>query len=245
MIIELNSLVHQLMKKKSILRFLLMALPALLCCCSRQGGRSSATTADDSTSVVDTATLVMKVSRTSRLYTAEYKVHKIVTHEDVKHLKATLLGQEYDTKLSLGERKVAIPIDVTLKAYIDFSSFHERQIERSPDGRTLHVILPDPKVIVTSSKIDHASTRQYTALLRSDFSDAELKEFTRQGVESVLRAVPQMGILETARQSAAATLIPIFSALGYEPEQIVVTFRKEFTERDLPFYYENIERLKN
>lgn len=239
------------MKKNSILRFLPVALSVLLCCCGRGQGTASAPPSDDSTAVVDTATLVMQISRTARLYTAEYKVHKIVTHEDVKHLKTTLLGQEYDTKLSLGERKVAIPIDVTLKAYIDFSDFHESQIERSADGRTLHVVLPDPKVIVTSSKIDHASTRQYTDLLRSDFSDAELADFTAQGVTSILRAVPQMGILQTARQSAAATLIPIFAVLGYEPEQIVVTFRKEFTERDLPFYFDRegsvktIERLKN
>lgn len=187
-------------------------------------------------SVEDSADLVLRIRQTSRLYTAEYQVHKIITHADVKFLRTTLLGHEFDTQVSLGDRKVAIPLDVTLQAYIDFSTFHETQIERSADGHQLHIVLPDPKVVVTSSKIDHASVRQFTDLLRSDFSDEELADFTAQGVQSILRQVPQLGILTTARDNAAAILIPMFAALGYEEEDIVITFRKEFTEKDLPFY---------
>lgn len=192
----------------------------------------------DSVAVVDTTELILRIRNTSRLYTAEYQVHKIITHSDVKHLRTTLLGHEYDTKLSLGDRKVAIPLDVTLQAYIDFSDFHESQIERSADGRHLHVTLPDPKVIVASSRVDHESTKQFTDLLRSDYSDEELADFTNQGVHSILRQVPELGILNTARDNAAAVLIPMFSTLGYEEQHIVITFRKEFTDKDLPFYYQ-------
>lgn len=190
-------------------------------------------------SVVDSVDLVLAVARTSRLHTAEYRVHKIVTHSDVKFLRTTLLGHTLDTRLSLGDRKIAIPIDVTLKAYIDFSGFNESQIERSPDGQKIHITLPDPKVVVTSSKIDHQSTRQYTDLLRSDFTDEEMTDFTAQGVRAILKTVPQMGILTTARQSAARTLIPLIASMGYAESDIVITFRKEFTESDLPQLIDN------
>ncbi|MCR4994529.1 MAG: DUF4230 domain-containing protein [Bacteroidales bacterium] len=190
--------------------------------------------------VEDSVDFILKVRQTSRLYTAEYQVHKIVTHADVKRLKTTVLGYDViDTDLPLGDRKIAIPIDVTLKAYIDFSHFSEKQVERSSDGRHIHIVLPDPKVVVTSSKVDHASVRQFSALLRSDYSDAEMTNFTAQGVRAVLYAVPQMGILETARQSAAATLIPLVASMGYEPDHIVVTFRKDFTGKDLPLLFDN------
>ena len=190
--------------------------------------------------VEDSVDLVLEVRQTSRLYTAEYKVHKIVTHADVKHLKTSVLGYDIiDAELPLGDRKIAIPIDVTLKAYIDFSNFKDEQIERSPDGQHIHVILPDPKVVVTSSKVDHASVRQFADLLRSDYSDAEMTNFTSQGVRSVLKSVPQLGILDTARKSAAATLIPLIASMGYEEENIVVTFRKNYTERDLPLLFDN------
>ena len=190
--------------------------------------------------VEDSVDLVQQVRQTSRLYTAEYKVHKIVTHTDVKHLRTTVLGYDLiDTELPLGDRKIAIPIDVTLKAYIDFSHFTEQQVQRSPDDHRIHVVLPDPKVVVTSSKVDHAAVKQFADLLRSDYTDAEMTSFTAQGVQAVLRSVPQMGILETARQSAAATLLPLIASMGYEPEQIIVTFRKDYTTQDLPLLFDN------
>lgn len=190
--------------------------------------------------VVDSVDLVLQVRQTSRLYTAEYKVHKIVTHADVKHLKTSVFGHELiDAELPLGDRKIAIPIDVTLKAYIDFSRFTEAQIGRSADGQRIHVVLPDPKVVVTSSKVDHASVRQFSDLLRSDFSDEEMTNFTSQGVRSVLHIVPQLGILDTARKSAAATLIPLITSMGYAPENITVTFRKNYTAQDLPLLFDN------
>lgn len=233
------------MNRKVLLSLLFCLTLALGGACTRQ---SVTTQLADSLaidrSVEDSVDLVLRVRQTARLYTAEYQVHKIITHADVKHLKTTLLGHEFDTQLSLGDRKIAIPLDVTLQAYIDFSTFHETQIERSADGRQLHIILPDPKVVVTSSKVDHESVRQFTDLLRSDFSDEELAEFTAQGVRSILHQVPQLGILATARDNAAAILIPMFAALGYEEVNIVITFRKEFTEKDLPFYYNEKESLK-
>lgn len=227
------------MNRNVLFHLLSCLLLLFLGACIRQ---TTSTEATESHGVMDVAVddsvdMVLRIRQTSRLYTAEYQIHKIITHADVKHLKATLLGHEYDTRLSLGDRKVAIPIDVTLQAYIDFSTFHETQIQRSADGRYLHIILPDPKVVVVSSKVDHESTRQFTDLLRSDFSDEELADFTSQGVRSILLQVPQLGILHTARDNAAAILIPMFAALGYEQENILITFRKEFTEKDLPFYY--------
>ena len=192
----------------------------------------------DQSHLPDSVGLVLQVTRTSKLYTAEYQVHKIVTHNDVRLLHATIAGKKFETPLPLGDRKIAIPIDVTLRAYIDFSNFSTDNIERSADGTTLHVTLPDPKVVVTASDIDHAGTQQFVDFFRSDFTDEEMMDFTRQGVDAVLNMVPEMGIIETARESAAATLIPLFARMGYQEERIVVTFRKEFTGKDIQKLYD-------
>ncbi len=84
--------------------------------------------------------LVMQIQKTSRLYTTEYHIHKIVTHDDVVRLKGNLLQKDFDIRLPLGERKIAIPMDATLKAYIDFSDFSEANIER--DGDRITILLP-------------------------------------------------------------------------------------------------------
>lgn len=193
----------------------------------------------EATQRADTAGLVLRVRQTSRLYTAEYQVHKIVTHRDVLRLRGHLLGRRFETPLNLGDRKIAIPIDVTLRAYVDFSSFTEDNIRRSADGRTLQVVLPDPKVVVTSSRVDHYRTRQYADLLRSSYSDEEMTAFTRKGVQAIVRSIPDMGIIDTARESAASTLLPLFASLGFDESSVVITFRKEhFTTRDLPQLYD-------
>ncbi len=222
------------MNTKALFSRFCLAIVLLACSCT--GEKTEDGTGVDSVAVEDTVDLVLMVSQTSRLHTAEYQVHKIITHSDVKRLKATVMGHEFDTQLTLGDRKIAIPIDVTLRAYIDFSQFKESQIERK--GDYIRITLPDPKVIVTSSKVDHAATKQFADLFRSEFSDEEMTHFTAQGVRSILKSVPKLGILETARQNAAATLIPLIASTGYAPDHIVITFKKQYTERDLPLLFD-------
>ena len=43
-----------------------------------------------------------------------------------------------------------------------------------------------------------------------------------------------MGILQTAQDNAARTLIPIIQQLGYRQEDITITFRRPFGLKDIP-----------
>jgi hypothetical protein len=175
--------------------------------------------------------LITQIQKCSKLYTAEYRVHKIVTHDDVLRLKGSVLQREFNIKLPLGDRKIAIPIDAKLKAYIDFSQFSERNIERRGDRIT--IILPDPQVTMTSSKIDQKNVRQYVALARSNFSDAEMSAYEQQGRAAIIESIPSLGIFETAQANAAKVLVPMLTAMGYEEHQVTVAFRKQFDVTDM------------
>ena len=170
--------------------------------------------------------LITQVQKCSRLYTAEVKVHKIVTHDDVIRLRGSLLQQTYNIKIPLGERKIAIPMDATLKAYIDFSQFSEKNIERRGDKIT--IILPDPKVTMTSSKIDQKNIRHYVALARANFSDAEMTNYEQQGRAAIIQSIPELGIIDLAKENAARVLVPMMVQLGYKEENITIAFRKTF-----------------
>ncbi len=178
----------------------------------------------------DSTDLVLRISRQSRLYTAECKVHKVVTHQDLRQWKASILGYEFKPSLSLGNRKIAIPIDVTLRVYIDFSTFNASQVKRA--GKSIHITLPNPRIEVVSSRVNHKGIRQYADLTRSEYTDEEMTEFTRQGIQSILRQVPEMGVLETARANAEDTLLPLLVQLGYAPEDIRISFEDHI--RTLP-----------
>lgn len=197
----------------------LWGLTVLYCSC---GGKESPV---EDSAVTDTVpNLVMQVQKCSKLYTTEYHIHKIVTHHDVLRLKGSLLTKDIDIPLPLGERKVAIPMDATLKAYIDFSEFSEKSIER--DGDKIVLLLPDPKVVMTSSKINQKEVREYVGLTRSRFTDQELTIYEQQGRKAILNSVPELGIAQMAQENAARVLVPMLTELGYKEENITIAFRK-------------------
>ncbi len=175
--------------------------------------------------------LVMQVQKCSRLYTAEFKVHKIVTHDDEVRMKGKILKHDYDIALPVGCRKVAIPMDATVKAYVDFSDFSAKSIVRN--GRKIEIILPDPRVQLTATKINHQEIKKYVALMRQDFTDAELASYERQGRDAIVKEIPGMGITEMARESAAKVITPLFVGMGFDEKDITVTFRKDFTAADI------------
>ena len=175
--------------------------------------------------------MVMQIQQCSRLYTTEVKVHKIVTHDDVVRLKGKLMSKQFNIPLPLGDRKIAIPMDATLKAYIDFSEFDERSIER--DGEKITILLPDPQVVLTSSKINQKDIKEYVGLVRSHFSDSELSNYEQQGRQSIINSIPDMHIVETAQANAARVLVPMIVQMGYREENITIAFRKNLTLSDI------------
>ena len=158
-------------------------------------------------------------------------MHKIITHEDDKKIKGSFLGQDIDITLPASERKIAIPLDATLKAYIDFSHFTNRNITKK--GTKIEIILPDPKIILTSSKINHQEIKKQVAFMRSNFTDAELSQFEQQGRAQIIKQIPEQGIISSAQESAAKILIPMIQRMGYQESDIKITFRKQFTLHDI------------
>ncbi len=201
----------------------------LFCACNQVEEQKTEQTGYQSIDTVPM--LVMQVQKCSKLYTSEFKVHKIVTHDDVVRLKGSVLRQDYNIKIPLGERKIAIPMDATLKAYIDFSQFSDKNIERR--GNKITILLPDPKVTMTSSKIDQKNVRHYVALARAHFSDAEMTDYEQQGRAAIIQSIPELGIIDIAKENAARVLVPMLVQLGYREENITIAFRKEFNQNNI------------
>lgn len=207
------------------LQLILFSIFMLCCSCSRHK-------TEQETVTIDTIPMmVMQIQKCSKLYTAEYKVHKIITHDDKMKLNGSFMKKDFSINLPLGSRKIAIPMDATLKAYIDFADFNEDNVKRQ--GDKIEIILPDPHVTLTSTRINHDEIKQYVALTRSRFSDEELSSYERQGREAIVKDIPSMGMMDMARESAARTLIPMIEQMGFEESNITVSFRKHYTLNDI------------
>lgn len=173
--------------------------------------------------------LIHRIQQCSRLYTMEYQVHKIVTHEDAKVLRLGNLSME----IPMTDRRIAIPIDATLKAYIDLAQFTERNI--SDQGDHIVILLPDPRIEVTSTIVDHDGTLSHVSLVRHNYTAREQESFHRQGVLSITAGLLESDMLEQARLSAARLIVPILTQMGYREEDVEVRFAKDkFSVKDLP-----------
>ncbi len=183
--------------------------------------------------------MVLQIKKCSKLYTTECKIHKIVTHDDRVTVNGKIFNHDYNINLPLGERKVAIPIDATAKAYIDFSTFSRDNVRKR--GDKIEVILPDPRIVVTATTIDHDMVKQHVPILRQKFSSEELYNYARQGREAIVKDIPQLGLIAHAQADAANIIIPIIAQMGYKEENITVTFKKDFTPKEIVSMIENAD----
>ena len=199
-------------------RTILMALALAFIVLGCSGNKS-----EPAQEAVDTVPMmVTQLKKCSRLYTTEIRVHKI---------KGSFLGNKFNINLPLSKRQVAIPMEATLKAYVDFGKFSEDNVKRR--GDRIEITLPDPQVELTGTRIDNKGIKRYVDFARSNFTDAELTAYERQGRESIVKSIPQMKVMEQARQNAANVIIPMVAQMGFKEENITVNFRKDFNYGDI------------
>ncbi|MCF0198621.1 MAG: DUF4230 domain-containing protein [Bacteroidaceae bacterium] len=206
----------------------LVTFLALMGCTDRQQDSTPATA--DSTQWTET------VAQWQQLEAAEYHIHKLVTQSDPDIFRSSLFGHRWSRRFSVGDRKVAVPIDVTMKVVFDFSSFGAENVRLQ--GQRLFVTLPDPRLVVTYFHMDERGVQQTVSWMRSDFSQRELQELALRGAESIVASAPERGLLASARSTATSLLLPLLVGQGYRERDISVQYRKPFTTDDIPSLYD-------
>ena len=216
--------------------FSLLVLALLIGACSNN---KSDKDTDNTIAIDTTAQMVNQINLCSRLYTSEYKIRKIIIFDDPAALSFNFLNKVYKIGLPLGQRRVAIPVTATAKTYVDLSKISKDNITRN--GQKVEIVLPDPEVMLTATNIDHTHIVQKVSFLRSNFNDEELMLIEQQGRKNIINSMAKLNILEDARSSAARQLVPIVTAMGYQEQDVKVTFRNGLTMKELSKLIRNIE----
>lgn len=200
---------------------LALSLTLLMSC----GGNDKEEASGNAESKDSVEFIVNRISNCSKMYTAEVQLHKVFVAEDPSGIDLPIIG---NIDIPLGERKIAIPMNATVKAYIDLSSFSKDNVKI--DGNSIIIELPNPAIVLTSTEIDHDEVKKNVSLLRSNFTDKEITEFSKRGREDMIKAVPKTGIVEKAQSGAAAVIVPMLQELGYKDKDIQVVFSKDVTD---------------
>ena len=211
------------MYKRTLFIALCFVLLTAFAACSQQAEAPQTEEQTDTT-----ANMVARIRQCSRLYTTEYQIHKIVACQSSREISGLGLRLNLDV---FGDRKIIIPMDATLKGYIDFSHFTEANIERQ--GERLVITLPDPEVMLTATKIDQKGVRQFVSGFRDKFSDAEQTAFEAQGRQAIIEEIPRLHIEQSAREGAVRLLVPLLVQMGFQEQNITINFRTEFAPSEL------------
>lgn len=210
------------------LLFLSCLLLSVFSGCGKQQGTESGRKADADTLDV----LASHISACSRLYTSQYDLRKVMIYTDTTTINGNFLSQHIRVAVPFSDRKIAIPITATAKAYVDLGKVKKDDIVRQ--GDKLEIILPDPEITLTSTSIDHKSVKQKVGLLRHRFTDDETTRIQQEGRADLIKSLTQTNILLDAKENAARIIIPIAVQCGYQERNVTVTFRKDLNSRDLP-----------
>ena len=205
------------MDMKRQIGFIIIGLLTLL---TTSCGRSDATEAEEVSAIDSIPLLVTQIQRCSRLYTTEYRIHKLVTCESNRQISG--FG------ISFG---LNVPIDATLKGYIDMSQIRAQHINRQ--GDRISITLPDPEVMMTSTRIDHENIKEFVTGFRDDFTDSEMSAFEKQGRKAIIAEIPELGVERTARENAVRILVPMIAQMGFSEQNITINFRRDYTPHDL------------
>jgi hypothetical protein len=152
---------------------------------------------------------VLALREMNELVTVEYVVNKIIKASDDK------------TWYKVGDRKILMTCEATLKAGIDFSTINEDNI--LIDGKNITLTLPPASLFSISIKPEDIKVAyEEVGAFRSSFSSAERDGLAAQAQEQIKSSADSLGVLHTAEANASLFVSHLLRNMGYE--KVTVTF---------------------
>lgn len=150
---------------------------------------------------------VMQLKELSELATVEYTITKIIKASDDQ------------TWYKIGDRKILMSCQATVKAGIDLSQLKSEDISINGDEITLTL----PRATIQSLNIKPEDIRtefQEVGLFRSDFTAAERNQLMAQGEAQIRKNMASTDILRTAESNASLFIGQFLRQLGYQKVDI-------------------------
>jgi Protein of unknown function (DUF4230) len=152
---------------------------------------------------------VLAVKELGDLATTEYSITKIVKASDDQ------------TWYKIGDRKILIAVEATLKAGIDLRAIEPEDI--SINGSTITLKLPEPKLISLQLPPDKIKVAyEEIGLLRTTFNNAERDALLTQAEQQITKAAADTGIFQTTQKNTRQFLTAFLQKLGFE--KITINF---------------------
>ena len=157
------------------------------------------------------AETVAVITEMQELATVVYTVSKVVKANDNQ------------TWYKIGDRKILITSEATVKAGIDLSALSEDHIYIS--GKNIRVYLPPPKILSVNLPPENIRVAfEDVSIFRSPFSSAERDGLLAQAELQIRNSDNETGILEQAKTNTQLFLSQFLVQLGFE--SVTISFNQ-------------------
>ena len=149
------------------------------------------------------------LSRTAELGTVEYTVRKAVRARDE--------GEWF----KIGNRRILFSCTAHIKAGIDLERVPLEKMVVDESSRSVSLVLPHATVFSVNLPPEEIRLEYEDVTgFRQRFSDSERQALLKQGERSVMRDLPELGILAEAETNALEFFRPMLEQMGFENIQI-------------------------
>lgn len=171
---------------------------------------------------ITAADVAMKVSTTSKLYTAEVDAHKTMHYDANNCLEIKAFGRSGSIRMPFSHLEAYVPVTARYKAMIDLSKVDSTRIS-IPNDSTIRLILPDPVIEQTAVSVDHDGESVKRQAFAGRLDDAAYKRVLDRAKSEIWADISNeqyADIIETAKVSATELLVPMLRDLGFKNIQI-------------------------
>lgn len=146
---------------------------------------------------------ILALKEMNELVTVEYVVSKIIKANDNK------------TWYKLGDRKILMTCQATLKGGIDFSKIDEANVNIT--NKEITIVLPHATLFSINIKPEDIKVAyEEVGAFRSGFSSQERDQLATQAQVQIQNSADSLGVLRTAEANASIFVSNFLRNLGYE-----------------------------
>ena len=155
--------------------------------------------------------VIDKVKSEKQLGLVEYEVQKIVKAKEEDHKFFFIQSK----------KEILCSCKAYLKAGIDLGGFNPMtDVSVDPDETMITITLPAPTLLSLNMPINGVEILYEKTQNSQGFILSELNDLLRQGEKQILDSVPDLGIMEDAKQNARLFFEPLFKRLGFTSVQV-------------------------
>ena len=162
---------------------------------------------------------VLSLKEMSDLATVEYTVTKIIKANDNK------------TWFKVGDRKILMSCEATIKAGIDLSKLSKEDYSISDNAITIR--LPQPHIVSLSIPPDKIKVEyQDIGVFRDPFKTQERDQLAAQAQAQINNSINELGILEQAKANTSLFVNRFLQQLGYT--DVTITYAGTTNQMNVP-----------